>query len=43
MIGRRIREERLHLNLTQENLAEDVDLTTAYIEQVERGERNRIE
>ncbi len=30
MIGRRIREERLHLNLTQEILAENVGLTTAY-------------
>lgn len=40
MIGKRIREERQHLNLTQERLAEDVDLTTAYIGQVERGERN---
>ena len=40
MIGKRIREERLRLNLTQEKLAEDVELTTAYIGQVERGERN---
>lgn len=40
MLGKRIREERLKLNLTQEQLAEDVDLTTAYIGQVERGERS---
>lgn len=40
MIGQRIREERLRLKLTQEVLAEDVELTTAYIGQVERGERN---
>lgn len=40
MLGKRIREERLRLNLTQEKLAEDVDLTTAYIGQIERGERN---
>ena len=39
-LGRRIREERLKLNLTQENLAEDVGLTTAYIGQIERGERS---
>lgn len=40
MIGRRIRTERLRMNLTQEKLAEDVELTAAYIGQVERGERN---
>lgn len=39
-LGKRIREERLRLSLTQEVLAEDVDLTTAYIGQIERGERN---
>lgn len=39
MLGKRIREERLHLNTTQESLAEAVDLTTAYIGQIERGER----
>lgn len=38
-LGRRIREERCKLNLTQEKLAEDVDLTPAYIGQIERGER----
>lgn len=39
-LGKRIREERQKLNLTQEMLAEDIDLTTAYIGQIERGERN---
>ena len=39
-LGRRIREERLKLNLTQERLAEDVELSTAYIGQIERGERS---
>lgn len=39
-IGKRIREERLRLNLTQERLAEDVNLSMAYIGQVERGERS---
>ena len=37
--GKRIREERLKLGLTQERLAEDVNLSTAYIGQIERGER----
>ena len=39
-LGKRLREERLRLNLTQEKLAEDVELSTAYIGQVERGERS---
>ena len=38
--GRRIREERKKLNLTQEKLAEDVNLSTAYIGQIESGERS---
>ena len=37
--GKRIREERLKLGLTQGRLAEDVNLSTAYIGQIERGER----
>lgn len=39
-LGSRIREERLKLNLTQEKLAEDLELSTAYIGQIERGERS---
>lgn len=39
-IGKRIREERLRLKLTQERLAEDVNLSMAYIGQVERGDRS---
>jgi|GEM_PF-485089 len=39
-LGKRIREERLKLNLTQEKLAEDIELSTAYIGQIERGERS---
>ncbi len=39
-LGKRIREERLKLNLTQEQLAEEVNLSTAYIGQIERGERS---
>lgn len=38
--GRRIREERKKLGMTQEKLAEDVNLSTAYIGQIERGERS---
>ncbi|MCH3965521.1 MAG: helix-turn-helix domain-containing protein [Clostridium sp.] len=39
-LGKRIREERLKLRLTQEKLAEDVDVSSSYIGQVERGERS---
>ena len=38
-LGNRIREERLRLNLTQEKLAESVNITSAYLGQIERGER----
>lgn len=39
-LGRRLREERQKLNLTQEKLAEEIDLSTAYVGQIERGERS---
>lgn len=39
LLGKRIREERKRLNLTQEKLAERIDLSEAYIGQIERGER----
>lgn len=39
-LGKRIREERNRLNLTQEQLAEDINISTAYIGQIERGERS---
>lgn len=38
-LGKRIREERLKLNLTQEQLAESIDVSTAYVGQIERGEK----
>lgn len=38
-LGKRIREERLKLNLTQEQLAEYADISTSYVGQIERGER----
>lgn len=40
ILGKRIREERLRLNLTQEKLAEEVNISTAYLGQIERGERS---
>jgi len=39
-LGQRIREERLKLNLTQEQLAESVDISISYMGQIERGERS---
>ena len=39
-LGKRIREERLRLNLTQEKLSEEVGISTAYLGQTERGERS---
>ncbi len=40
LLGKRIREERIKLNLTQEQLAEYVDISTSYMGQIERGERS---
>ena len=39
-LGKRIKEERLKLNFTQEQLAEYADISTSYMGQIERGERN---
>lgn len=36
-LGKRIREERLRLNLTQEHLSEEIGISTAYLGQIERG------
>jgi len=38
LLGKRIREERRKLDLTQEQLAEDVNVSYPHIGQVERGE-----
>ena len=40
LLGKRIKSERIKLHLTQEKLAEAVDISTAYLGQIERGERN---
>lgn len=39
-LGKRIRLERFKKNITQEKLAELVDVSPSYIGQIERGERN---
>ena len=38
-LGKRIRDERLKLNLTQEQLAEYADISASYMGQIQRGER----
>ena len=40
LLGKRVREERHKLKLTQENLAEKVGVSVAFIGQIERGERS---
>jgi transcriptional regulator with XRE-family HTH domain len=40
LLGKRIREERQKLNLTQEKLAECIDISDSYMGQVERGEKS---
>ncbi|MCD8330506.1 MAG: helix-turn-helix domain-containing protein [Lachnospiraceae bacterium] len=39
-LGKRIREERCRLNMTQADLAAAVEVSPAYIGQIERGEKN---
>lgn len=39
-LGKRIREERLRLNLTQAQLAEEIDISDTYMGAIERGERS---
>ena len=39
-LGKRIREERQHLNLTQAELAEAIDISDTYMGAIERGERS---
>lgn len=39
-LGERIRQERKRLNLTQAQLAEDIDISDTYMGSIERGERS---
>lgn len=39
-LGKRIREERQKLHLTQAQLAEDIDISDTYMGAIERGERS---
>lgn len=40
VLGNRIREERLRIGLTQEQMAECIDVSTTYMGFIERGERS---
>ena len=40
LLGKRLREERLRSGLTQEQTAEYINVSTAYIGLIERGERS---
>lgn len=40
LLGRRIREERLRIGLTQEQIAEKINVSTTYVGFIERGERS---
>lgn len=39
-LGKRLRQERRKMHWTQEKLAERIDVSDAYIGQIERGERS---
>lgn len=39
-LGSRIKNKRLSLNMTQEKLAELVDISAVYVGQIERGDRH---
>ncbi len=39
VLGKRLREERVRLGLTQEQTAEYIGVSTSYVGMVERGER----
>lgn len=40
ILGKRIREERVRIGMTQEQMAEYIDVSTTYIGFIERGERS---
>jgi transcriptional regulator with XRE-family HTH domain len=39
-LGKRIREERIKLNLTQSKLAEEINISDSYMSYIERGEKS---